>query len=153
MFTKKKRLSLQMISWFCLTFLESYKNNQQDAIQSAYFGNQCFDNGFSISFTACCYFNVDRKIKNSNVILVTERSDHKRAASMSCLEQVVAKIESKHGKCYENLYVWRDEMGVQFRSHFVFKLLAGTILPNKWLMWFYNKQQHGKGPMDGVGDQ
>ena len=76
-----------------------------------------------------------------------------RAASMSCLEQVVAKIESKHGKCYENLYVWRDEMGVQFRSHFVFKLLAGTILPNKWLMWFYNKHQHGKGPMDGVGDQ
>ena len=101
MFTKKKRLCLQMISWFWLIFLESYKNNQQDAIQSAYFGNQCFSIGFSISFTACCYFNVDRKIRNSNVILVTERSDHKTAASMNCLEQVVAKIESKHGKCYE----------------------------------------------------
>ena len=43
-----------MISCFWLTFLESYKNNQQDAIQNAYFGNQCFGIGFSISFTACC---------------------------------------------------------------------------------------------------
>ena len=36
----------------------------------------------------------------------TTRELHQRA--------VVAKIERKHGKCYENLYVWRDEMGVQF---------------------------------------
>ena len=39
-------------------FVESYKNDQRDAIQSAYFGNQCF-----IISTACCYFNVDGKIK------------------------------------------------------------------------------------------
>ena len=39
-------------------FVESYKNDQQDAIKSEYFGNQCF-----IISTACCYFNVDRKIK------------------------------------------------------------------------------------------
>ena len=31
-------------------FAESYKNDQQDVIQSEYFGNHCFR-----IFTACCY--------------------------------------------------------------------------------------------------
>ena len=127
-------------------FVESYKNDQQDPIQSACFGNQCFS-----IFMACCYFNIDGKIKNSNVIMVTERSDHDRVALMSCLEKVVGKIENKHGKCYENLYLWSDGMGAQFRSHFVFKLLAGTVLPSKSLMSFYNERHHGKSLMDGAG--
>ena len=42
-------------------------------------------------------------------------------------------------------------MGAQFRSHFVFPILAGTILPNNSLMWLYNEHHHGKGPMDSVG--
>ena len=45
-------------------------------------------------------------------------------------------------------------MGAQFRSRFVFKLLVGTVLPNKSLMWFYNRlcgSYHGKGSMNGVG--
>ena len=96
-------------------------------------------------------FNVQGKIKNDNVIVVTERSDHDRVASMSCLLKVVHEIESKHGKCYENLYVWSDGMGAQFRSRFVFQILAGTILPNKSFMWLYNERLHGKGPMNGVG--
>ena len=40
--------------------------------------------------------------------MVTEKSDHDRVTLMSCLEKVVAKIERKHRKCYE--YVWIDEM-------------------------------------------
>ena len=40
-------------------FAETYKKDQQDAIQSAHFGNQC-----SSIFTAC-YFIVDGKITNS----------------------------------------------------------------------------------------
>ena len=68
---------------------------------------------------------------------------------MSCLEKVVAKIENKRSKCYENLYLRSDGMVARFRSHFVFKLLAGTVFPNKSLMWFYNERHHGKGPMDG----
>ena len=56
-----------------------------------------------------------------------------------------------HGKCYENLYVWSNGMGAQFRSCFVFKLLVGIVLPINSLMWFYNECHHGKGPMDGVG--
>ena len=108
-----------------IDFAESYKNEQQDVIQSAYFGNQCFS-----IFTGCCYFNVQGNIKNDNVNVVSEISDHDIVASMSCLEKVVHEIESKHGKCYENLCVWSDGidgMGAQFRSSFVFQILAGTI--------------------------
>ena len=42
-------------------------------------------------------------------------------------------------------------MSEQFRSRFVFRLLAGTAMPEKSLSWFYNERHHGKGPMDGVG--
>ena len=70
---------------------------------------------------------------------------------MSYLQKLVYEIESKHGKCYKNLYVWSDGMGAQLRSWFVFQILAGTILPNKSLMWLYNEHHHGKDPMDGVG--
>lgn len=42
-------------------------------------------------------------------------------------------------------------MGAQFRSHFVLKLLAGTVLPDKSLLWFFNKRHHGKGLMDAIG--
>ena len=70
---------------------------------------------------------------------------------MSYLQKLVHEIESKHGKCYKNLYVWCDGMGAQLRSWFVFQILAGTILPNNSLMWLYNERHHGKDPMDGVG--
>ena len=70
---------------------------------------------------------------------------------MSCLQKVAHEIESKHGKCYENLYVWSDGMGAQFRSCFAFQILVGTILPNKSPMRLHNERHHGKDPMDGVG--
>ena len=147
MLTKKWRLCLQkMTTWFKLILQKVTKIITQDATQSAYFSNQCFS-----IFMVCYYFNINRKIKNSNVIMVTKRSDHNRVASMSCLEKVVAEMESKHGKCYENLCMWSDGIGDQFRCCFVFTLLAGTLLLNKSLMWFYNDCHHGKGPMDGVG--
>ena len=114
-------------------FAASYKNDQQDAIQSAYFRNQCFS-----IFTACCYVNVEGVIKNDGVV------------SMSCLQKVVEEIELKNGKSYENLYVWSDGMGAQFRSRFVFQILACAIFQEKHV-WYYNERHHGKGLMDGVG--
>ena len=61
-------------------FAESYKNDQQDAIQNTYFGNQ----SFSI-FTACCYF----KVTNSNVI------DGKNTNSNASVKSVVfRKVKS-----------------------------------------------------------
>ena len=126
-------------------FAEIYKNDQQDAIQSAYFGNQCFS-----IFMACCYVNVEGIIKNQNVVILTERSEHDRLASMSCLQKVIEEIELKNGKTYENLYVWSDGMGAQFRSRFVFQILACAIFQEKYLVLCYNERHHGKGPMDGV---
>ena len=50
-------------------FAESYKNDEQDAIQSAYFGNQCFR-----VFTAFCYAkspnnNDVRKVKSDQLVV------------------------------------------------------------------------------------
>ena len=42
-------------------------------------------------------------------------------------------------------------MGTQFRSRFIFQLLAGTMFLNKSLCWFYNDGHHGQVPMDDVG--
>ena len=102
-------------------FAEIYKNHQQDVIQKAYFGNQCFR-----IFTACCYAKSpnNNDVRNDNVIVVTESSDHDRVASISCLQKVIHKIEHMHEKTYKNVYVWSDGMGSQFISRYIFKLLA-----------------------------
>ena len=62
-------------------FAESYKNDQQDVIQSAYFGNQC-----SRIFTVCCYVkSPNNYVINDNVSISTKSFDHDRVASMNCL--------------------------------------------------------------------
>ena len=63
----------------------SYKNDKQDAIQSAYFGNPCFR-----IFAACCYAESpnNNDVRNDNVIVVTETSDHDKVESMSCLQKL-----------------------------------------------------------------
>ena len=43
-----------------------------------------------------------------------------------------------------------DGMGTQFRSRFIFQLLAGTMFLNKSLYWFYNEGHHDKVPVDDV---
>ena len=50
-------------------FAKSYKYDQQDAIQSAHFRNQCFS-----IFKACCYAESpnNNNVKNDNVIVLTE---------------------------------------------------------------------------------
>ena len=69
------------------------------------------------------------------LIVVIESFDHGRVVSTSCLQKVAHKIEHMHEKTYENVYVWSDRMGSQFRSRYVFKLLASTALPRKTLSW------------------
>ena len=66
-------------------FAGSYKNDKQDAIQSAYFGNPCFR-----IFAACCYAESpnNNDVRNDNVIVVTESSDHDKVESMSCLQKL-----------------------------------------------------------------
>ena len=72
-------------------FAESYRNNQQNEVQSTYFGNQSF-----WLFTSCCYFKgVTSKIRNESLVLVTENSDHNRITSMSCLKKVIDTVETE----------------------------------------------------------
>ena len=128
-------------------FAENYRNDQQDEIQSAYFGHQSFS-----LFTSCCYYkDGEDNLLQKSVVIATENSDHNRVTSMSSLKKVVEIAEDFTGKKYHRLIIWSDGMSAQFRSRFVFKILAGTLFSEKEVWWFYNERHHGKGPMDGVG--
>ena len=72
-----------------------YIKRKQDSIKSAYFGNQCFS-----IFAACCYNKSlnNNDVRNDNVIVVTESSDHDRVEPMSFLQKVFHKIEHVHEK-------------------------------------------------------
>ena len=70
---------------------------------------------------------------------------------MSCLKKVIDTAETECSKSFTNVVLWSDGMGTQFRSRFIFQLLAGTMFLNKSLCWFYNEGHHGKVPMDDVG--
>ena len=70
---------------------------------------------------------------------------------MSCLKKVIDTVETECGKSFTNVVLWSDGMGTQFRSRFIFQLLAGTMFLNKSLCWFCNEENHGKVPMD-IGD-
>ena len=70
---------------------------------------------------------------------------------MSCLKKVIDTVETECGKSFTNVVLWSDGMGTQFRSRFIFQLLAGTMFLKKSLCWFYNEAHHDKFPMDDVG--
>ena len=102
----------------------------------------------------CCYTKIpsNNDVRNDNVIVATKSFDHDRVASMSCLQEVVHKIQHMHEKTYENVYVWTDGMWSQFRSRYLFKLLSNTALPGKTLSWYYNERYHDKKSMDRIGE-
>ena len=64
-------------------FSENYKNQQQNEVQSAYFGHSSFS-----LFTACCYLKSTELIKES-LVVVTESPDHSRITAYSCISKVV----------------------------------------------------------------
>ena len=70
---------------------------------------------------------------------------------MSCLKKVIDTVVTECGKLFTNVVLWSDGMGTQLRSRFIFQILAGTMLLNKSLHWFYNEGHHGKVPMHNVG--
>ena len=70
---------------------------------------------------------------------------------MSCLKKVIDSMETECSKSFTNVALWRDGMVTQFRSWFIFQVLAETMFLNKSLFYFYNGRHHGKGPMDGKG--
>ena len=109
-----------------------------------YSGNQ----NFSL-FTLCCYFKgVTSEIRNKSAVVVTENSDHHRITSMSCLKKLFDTEEMECGKSFTSVALWSDGMGTQFRSRFIFQVLAGKMFLNKSLLWFHNEGHHDKVPMD-----
>ena len=70
---------------------------------------------------------------------------------MSCLKKVIDTMETECTKSFTNVVLWSDCMDTQFRSRFIFQLLAGKMFLNKSLCWFYNEGHHGKVPMNEVG--
>ena len=75
-------------------FAGSYRNDPQNEIQNAYFGNQSFS-----LFTSCCYFKgVTNEIRNKSVVALTENSDHNGVTSMSCLKKMIDTVETECGK-------------------------------------------------------
>jgi len=62
-----------------VNFAKNYRNDQQNEIQSAYFGHQSCS-----LFTACCYYKDDgNTLQQKSIVIVTESSDHNRITSMS----------------------------------------------------------------------
>ena len=62
---------------------------------------------------------------------MTENSDRNSITSMSCLKKVIDTVETECGKSFINVILWSDGMGAQFRSRFIFQLLAGTMFLNE----------------------
>ena len=69
---------------------------------------------------------------------------------MSCLK-AIDTVKTECVKSSTNAVLWSDGMGTQFRSTFIFQLLAGTMFLNKSLWWRYDEGLHGKVPMADVG--
>ena len=127
-------------------YSESYRNKQQDEIQSAYFGQT----SFSI-FTACVYHKANNgadTVVKRPMTIISESSDHSRIASMSCIHMIIEEIEKTMD--LSKVIVWSDGCGAQFRSRFVFKFLS-SYRTDLIIEWNYNEAHHGKGPMDGIG--
>ena len=94
-----------------MDFAESYRNDQQNEIQSAYFENQSFS-----LFTSCCSFKgVTSEIRNKSVVVVTENSDHNRITSVSCLKKEIDTVGRECGKLLTNVVLWSDGISTQFR--------------------------------------
>ena len=116
---------------------ENYHNDKQYEIQSTYFGHQ-----------SCSLLNI---LQQKSIVIVTENSDHNRVISMISLRNIFEIAQNSLGKSFHRLIIWSDIMSVQFRSRFIFKLLASTLFLDKEISWFCNERHHRKGPMDGVG--
>lgn len=130
-------------------YAESYSNEQQDSIQSAYFGH---DN-FSL-FTACCYARETEggELKKHNFVIVSEASDHSRIAAQSCIRHVIDEMLKLYPQPDNRvvIHLWSDGCASQFRSRFVFRIT--NLFPQSYSVTRnYNERHHGKGPMDGIG--
>ena len=126
-------------------YSESYKNAEQNEIQSGYFDHSCFS-----IFTACCYYRIEEgELMTYAVTITSESSDHSRIAVFSCVIKILKVMEERINPI-KKVIAWSYKMGAYFRSRFVFMLLSTNDKAID-VKWHYNEAHHGKEPMDGVG--
>ena len=119
-------------------YSESYKNAEQNKIQSAYVGRSCFS-----IFTACCYYGIEKGVVMTYPVTITsESSDHSRIAAFCCVNKFL-KVTKERINPTKNIIAWSDGMGSQFRSRIVFMLLS-AINQVISVEWHYNDAHHGK---------
>ena len=67
---------------------ETYVKQDQQEIQSVYFGHKCFS-----IFTACCYLRAtNRELVNENITVTSEASDNSRIAVHTCIMKIINEV-------------------------------------------------------------
>ena len=82
-------------------FAKSYKNHQQETYKaniSEIIVSESLRRVTILNALIMC------NVRNDNVTVATKSSQHNRVASMSCLQEVVHKIEHMYENKYENVY-------------------------------------------------
>ena len=93
-----------------IDYSESYKNAEQNEIQSTYFGRSCFS-----IFTACCYYRTEEGVLMTYPVTITsESSNHSRIAAFSCVNKIL-KVMEERINTIKKVIAWSDRMGVQFK--------------------------------------
>ena len=126
-------------------FSENYKSQQQNEIQSAYFGHSTFS-----LFATCVYYRntADGEVKKISVTVTTEASQS-RITAISCVDMVINHSLAKITNNIVKVFIISDGCAAQFHSRYVFMLLT-MLKPELSLEWHCNEAHHGKGPMGGV---
>ena len=83
------------------------------------------------------------------MVVISESNDHSRISAFSCIVTIVNELKKLMDEL-RKVILWSDGCSSQFRSKFIFALLA-HFDRNIALQWNYNEAHHGNGPMDDVG--
>ena len=71
---------------------------------------------------AVYHLDSDKNLVKSPVVVVSESSDHSWIAALTCIDFVIKEVEGLTN--LTKFIMWSDGCAAQFRSRFVFKLLA-----------------------------
>ena len=74
-----------------IDYSKNYTNQDQNQIQRAYFGQNCFS-----IFTGCFYLTTDEALVNENGTVTYEASDHSRITALYCWLSVLSVIKEKY---------------------------------------------------------
>ena len=112
-------------------YSKSYKNAEQNEMQSVYFDHSCFS-----IFTACCYYRTEEgELTTYPDTIMSESSVHSRIEAFSFINKILKVMEERINPI-KKVIAWSDGMGAQFCSKFVFMLLS-TIDQAFDIEWHY----------------